>query len=117
MATQQDTLLFIGESMLVQKFHDTKWTEQGCKKAMFQGEPSASEAKRRSQLSVSVSVYSMLFRSRTSLLLERISILRKLLLCILLRYTGTTSCVSSNNLTEAAPSREATEIAEVDEWE
>ena len=52
MTTQQDTLLFIGELILAQKLDDTKWTEQRCKKAMFQVEPSASEAERRSSVRV-----------------------------------------------------------------
>ena len=74
---------------------------------MFQGEPSASEAERRS----SVRVFDA-FPIKDLIALEE-DINRKLLLCILLRYTGMASYVSSNNLTEAGHSREATEMAEV----
>jgi len=78
---------------------------------MFQGEPSASEAERRS----SVRVFDAFpIKDLIAIALEE-DINRKLLLCILLRYTGMASYVSSNNLTEAGPAREATEMAEVDE--
>ena len=101
MATKQETLLVIGESMLAQQFDNTKLTGKGCKKAMFQGMPSAFSFKSRKTHSVRV-FDAFPIKDLIAIALEE-EINRKLLLCILLRYTGMASYVSSNNLTEAGP--------------